>query len=120
MRRILFRGGAVTPPTNHRFIYGDLAQCSASEIYIVNAKRIERVNPSTVGQFTGEKDSNKKLIFEGDFLRDSDGDVWVVRYSSKYKSFVLKLFKGNFILRAEDINFGECEKIGNIHKLEEK
>lgn len=77
------------------------------------------MNPSTVGQFTGEKDSNKKLIFEGDLLRDSDGDVWVVRYSTKYRGFVMKLHKGNFILCAWEVNFNDYLKVGNIHNLEE-
>jgi hypothetical protein len=120
MRLILFRALPSSPTANKQFVYGDLSQISKNEVYIVGVKEATLVLPNSVEQFINELDANKDMIFEGDLLRDAEGDIWLVRYSNKYKNFVLKMFKGHFVSELKDVDFSELVKIGNIQKIKER
>ena len=70
-----------------------------------------RVDPSTVGQYTGLNDKNGKRIFEGDILSLRTGRPHVVRFED-----------GAFILEdsAIPMRFAiKFEIIGNIHDTQE-
>jgi len=47
-----------------------------------------RIDPDTVGQCTGLVDESGVAIFEGDIMRDKDGDMTTtVEYEQKYSGF---------------------------------
>lgn len=77
------------------------------------------VDPSTVGECTGLKDKNGKLIFEGDICRNTrTGEIVSVKWHGTMAGYVWSKRKGN----GHIFDFGElfraCDKyevIGNIH-----
>ena len=117
MREIIFRGKNL----NNKWVYGDLIRIDKGYIIhsnkdlttnvIKNAKyalafyqeEVSAVSEKTIGQYTGLKDKNGKMIFEGDIVKATWGFSGVVDYE-------------NFIYReAEGEIDDDIEIIGNIH-----
>ena len=96
------------------FIYTDKAQ-----IYSPVEVRSHDVYTSTVGQFTGLCDKNGKKIFEGDILRDGQGDDGVVTYLESVAQFCFMVGRNRWQLNEGDPNRPKhlqyTEVIGNIH-----
>lgn len=77
----------------------------------------ERVDPDTVGQFTGLTDRNGVKIFEGDIIEYTDGcNDWLgaVKYASDDAQFVVR-FIGGDVESFDNLYIGDCEVIGNIY-----
>lgn len=80
-----------------------------------------RVDPTTVGQYTGLKDKNGKRIFEGDIVFAKD-DIWGSPFADGIKGKVVYCETAFFIEPKNVMDtqwlFNECadyEIIGNIH-----
>jgi uncharacterized phage protein (TIGR01671 family) len=121
MRQIKFRGKRLD---NDEWVYGDLIHIDDSDIGIVTDYdhwQGCRVDPETVGQFSGLLDRNGKEIYEGDIVRyyDDIEDELVsshVEYLADYCAFCAVHPK-----RDPDGIFAqwEYEVVGNIHDKKE-
>jgi len=127
-REILFRGKSIEPPTEGKWIIGSLVihgNCSyiMPEIPFTPFGIVKyRVNPETVGQFTGMIDKNGKKIFEGDVVnhtrRTSNGLESAnveVYFDAEMLEFGLKYLNELFHCQFNN----EFEVIGNIHDNKE-
>lgn len=134
--RYLFRG---KQKDNGKWVEGDLMQWNDGTMRICvedgdDSKIARTVIPETVGQCTGLKDKNGKLIFKGDIIRGfsypfmSDGEYdyyALVVWSKDYCAFRIRTVKnpqskvrgisdGNTEFM-DDWNSDDWEVIGNIH-----
>lgn len=80
---------------------------------------IAPVDPSTLGECTGLRDKNGKLIFEGDICIVStpniaDDEFGVVKYDDDEAVFIIDF--GTYTINfCDNINASAVEIIGNIH-----
>lgn len=118
MREILFRGKRVD---NGEWVEGFYA-CVLDMHYIITGRfdsltngiinsEAYKVDPSTIGQFTGLEDKLGTKIFEGDVIDDL-GVEYIVVFDSDYAQF-----RGKFDGWNAEISHiaSRCEVIGNIH-----
>ena len=118
-REILFRGKRTD---NGEWVEG-FYSCVLDTHYIITGRfdsltngiinsEAYKVDPSTVGQFTGLTDRNGVKIFEGDIVRY--GQRGKVEYNSGSAQFTLN-FTNSTYEGFDKIPFCDCEVLGNIH-----
>ena len=127
-REIKFRGKPIEGelPSGEKlhggFVYGSLLQGNGLCQILVpveGAFKNYKVDPKTVGQFTGLRDRNGEDIYEGDILyigRSEKGKP--VAYSNEYAAFGIQYSDRDFFPFAHDLrDISETcyEVIGNIH-----
>ena len=134
-REVIFRGKRLD---NGKWLYGDLMHDNHQGCYIypndcTGLYTENKVDPDTVGEFTGMRDRHGKKVFEGDVVRRRDSafgyvDTGVVKYDFHLGAFVLeyesygRTYQSTFKKGFSD-NDGKCtieetysyEVIGNIH-----
>ena len=75
-----------------------------------------KVDPETVGQFTGMTDKNGTMIFEGDILNEPSAykdDIYQVFWDEDYFSFRVKSGRVDYYL--DEMQKYHCEVVGNIY-----
>lgn len=83
-----------------------------------NALSHAAVIPDTVGECTGVKDKNGKLIFDGDIVRCDDLFTAVVKWDSSHARFNLAIVYKAEINKCVNLTRGRADKLticGNIH-----
>lgn len=112
MREIIFRG---IPVGGEDWIYGDLSHGAQTDIPYITERGVvagERVDQSTIGEYTGLCDRNKKRGFEGDTV-ELEGSRGHILYAQGGFRIHWDLNKGFW---SDDIiNLQYCEITGSIH-----
>lgn len=112
MRKIKFRGHNGT-----EWIYSETIMQDGDMCYMLNNDTGEWESVSYLGQYTGLKDRNNKEIYEGDIIRESDGDGgYIYAKVVYYKDGFMGKEKG-FEPEYPISDFqNEVEVVGNIYE----
>lgn len=132
-REIKFRGLSIHPEGKGKWIHGTLLTNKLGT-YIITEKNphectqygyleideYERVDPKTVGQYTGLKDNNGVEIYEGDYLKNHKKNILEVVFEKG--QFLFEHKTGRYAEKGWAFKYDatgtgdELEIIGNIYE----
>ena len=115
-REILFRGRRLD---NGQWVYGYYS-CDIGKYHFIksiNDYLDYRIDPNTLGQFTGLMDMNNNKIFEGDIVGLPESDINGVKYKNRYVRVVEWINDGFFLIDNCTMG-GEVRKYGDRIALE--
>lgn len=117
--RGLWRGKRID---DGEWVSGDMSRLISKNRYYIEDNQEDwvcEVDPSTLGECTGLRDKNGKLIFEGDILRlvyDGTEHIYVVIWDIDELGFKATNGQENYGKEFEYLGCcEEIESIGNIH-----
>lgn len=112
MRQIIFRGKR---EDNGKWVEGDLWQCTPDLFQINHMGVWYRVDPKTVGQFSGLYDTQEMMIWEDDLVRMDQWNPKIMRIAFGEGAFFLADTDGKYLA---DIHYasGECLVTGSIYE----
>ena len=112
MREILFRGKR---RDTGEWSYGSLQCFKGYSIFDTIWKNFITVNSKTVGQYTGLKDKNGTMIFEGDIVKTVEGPFKVVCEHGAFWLYDELLLSNDHLDFLGTYKTEAIEVIGNIY-----
>lgn len=114
MREILFRGKDLEDGEWLFGYYTEQNGCVFGAV-IENEKWDRRVDPATVGQYTGMKDANGEMIFEGDIIQNRDGYLFSRQYRCEVEYNCGGFWASDGWVEINPGSFCDCEIVGSIY-----
>jgi len=118
MREIKFRGKSISNDfSKGNWVYGTFYK-SFDKYYMVEeiTGSCIQIDPETIGEYVGLHDKNFGEIYEGDILKEDNGNIFIVEW---YKTGLqMRALKTNdiFFTLLESCSIGILEIIGNIYE----
>jgi len=108
-----WRFGVYIPPTSRLAAGSPIDE--PARIFTVKENDLWVVDPETVNQCTGQPDSQKRMIFDGDILQASGDEEspYTVFWDGATAAFLIESNKGRYYPLCDE-DTGDMEVVGNV------
>lgn len=115
MREIKFRG---REKETNKWVFGYVRHwknCFGDEWHIQGENdNVHVVIPATVGQYSGQTDKRKREIYDGDIVKNHDGNKGVVHWDETFSGFRADMSDG-LIFTLTGLTASMFTVVGNVH-----